>query len=123
MKFLADLGVSMATVRVLREDGHEVVHLGEEGLWRLSDAAILEKARKEKCVVLTFDLDFGDLLATTIQFLPSVVIFRLRNQTPASVTPRLLETISSCSQELSTGAIVIVEDTRYRLRRLPIEVK
>jgi predicted nuclease of predicted toxin-antitoxin system len=123
MKFLADVGVSMTTVRVLREHGHEVVHLREGGFGRLSDAAILEKAREEKCVVLTFDLDFGDLLTTTIQSLPSVIIFRLRNQTPTSVTPRLLETISNCSQELSTGAIVILEDTRYRLRRLPIEVK
>lgn len=123
MKFLADLGVSMTTARVLREDGHEVIHLREEGLGRLSDAAILEKARKEKCVVLTFDLDFGDLLATTIQSLPSVIIFRLKNQTPTWITPRLLETISSCKQELATGAIVIVEDTRYRLRRLPIEAE
>jgi predicted nuclease of predicted toxin-antitoxin system len=113
----------MTTARVLRKDGHEVIYLREEGLGRLSDAAILEKAQKEKCVVLTFDLDFGDLLATTIQTLPSVIIFRLKNQTPTWVTPRLLETISSCRQELAMGAIVIVEDTRYRLRRLPIEVK
>jgi predicted nuclease of predicted toxin-antitoxin system len=123
VKFLADLGVSITTVRVLREDGHEVIHLREKRLGRLSDAAILEKARKERCVVLTFDLDFGDLLATTIQPLPSVIIFRLRNQTPAWVTPRLMETISSCKEELATGAVVIVEDTRYRLRQLPIKVK
>ena len=46
MKFLADLGVSMTTARVLREDGHEVIHLREEGLGRLSDAAILKKGTK-----------------------------------------------------------------------------
>lgn len=108
--------VSVSTVRVLQEHGNEVIHLREEGSWRLSDSAMFDKARKEKCVVLTFDLDFGDLLAYTVQSLPSVIIFRLRNQTPASVTPRLLETLSSCSQELSTGAVVIVEDNRYRLR-------
>jgi predicted nuclease of predicted toxin-antitoxin system len=123
MRFLADMGVSMTTVRVLQEHGHEVIHLRTGGYGRLSDAEILDKAGREKCVVLTFDLDFGDLLASTIQSLPSVIIFRMRNQTPASVTPRLLETLSSCSQELSTGAIVIVEDTRYRLRRLPIDLK
>ena len=123
MRFLADMGVSMTTVRVHREQGHEVIHLRTGGYGTLSDAEILDKARREKCIVLTFDLDFGDLLAATIQSLPSVIILRMRNQTPASVTPRLLETLSSCSQELSTGAIVIVEDTRYRLRRLPIDLK
>lgn len=121
MKFLADMGVSNSTTQVLRKQGDDLVHFREEGLISLSDAAILEKGRQEGRIVLTFDLDFGDLLATGGHPLPSVIIFRLHNQTPSSVTPRLLEVLSECSQELAKGAIVIVEDARYRLRRLPIE--
>lgn len=103
-----------------RERGHEVISLREQHLERMSDATILDMAKREGYVVLTFDLDFGDLLATTVQFLPSVVIFRLRNQSPRSVISRLLEVISSCHEDLLAGAIVIVEQTRYRVRRLPI---
>jgi predicted nuclease of predicted toxin-antitoxin system len=62
-------------------------------------------------------------LVTTLQSLPSVIIFRMRNQTPSSVIPRLLETLSHCGAELSAGAIVIVEDYRYRLRQLPIDTE
>lgn len=120
MKFLADMGVSMSTVQSLRETGHDAVHLRERGLGRLSDVAILEKARQEGRIVLTFDLEFGDLLATGIHNFPSVIIFRLRNQTPASVTPRLREVLLERDKELAAGAIVVVEDARYRLRRLPI---
>jgi len=120
VKFLADMGISQSTVRVLRDRGHEVISLREQELGRMSDVTILDKARAEECIVLTFDLDFGDLLATNIESLPSVVIFRLRNQSPPSVTSRLLEVISSCRDDLSAGAIVIVEDPRYRVRRLPI---
>ena len=123
MKFLADMGISMGTVQVLRKHGHEIVHLREEGSGRLSDAMILDKTRNEGRILLTFDLDFGDLLATPLQSLPSVIIFRMRNQTPSSVIPRLLETLSHCGAELSTGAIVIVEDFRYRLRQLPIDTE
>ena len=36
--------------------------------------------------MLTFDLDFGDILAVARAEAPSVIIFRLRNQTPAAVT-------------------------------------
>lgn len=61
MKFLADMGVSMSTVRSLRERGHNAVHLREEALHKLPDEKILEKARQEGRIVLTFDLDFGDL--------------------------------------------------------------
>jgi predicted nuclease of predicted toxin-antitoxin system len=111
----------MSTVQALRGHGHEVVHLREEGLERLPDPAILEKAKQEGRTVLTFDLDFGDLLAIGAHTLPSVILFRLHNQTPPSVTPRALQVLSECRNDLAAGAIVTVEDARYRLRRLPIE--
>ena len=94
MKFLADMGVSVSTVASLRERAHDAVHLRDEQLIRLPDTDILAKARLEGRVLLTFDLDFGDLLASSGQNLPSVIIFRLRNQTPSAVNPRLLSVLS-----------------------------
>ena len=120
MKFLADMGVSQSTVQTLCQLGHDAVHLREQGLHRLSDPEILEKARQEGRVVLTFDLGFGDLLAAGLHQNPSVVIFRLHNATPRSVTPKLLDVVAQRTQELQDGAVVIVEDARYRVRRLPI---
>jgi len=120
LRFLADVGVSRRTVAALRELGHDASHLLEDGLERLTDAAILTKAAEERRIVLTFDLDFGDLLAAGQQSLPSVITFRLHNQTPAAVTPRLLTVLSTCSRELLDGAVVIVEDAEFRVRRLPI---
>lgn len=120
MKFLADMGVSMTTVGALREAGEEVAHLREEGLFRLPDDQILDKAKQEQRVILTFDLDFGDLLAAGGGATPSVVLFRMRNQTPPAVTPRLFRVLETCRAALEAGAIVIVEDEGYRLRHLPI---
>lgn len=120
MRFLADMGISASTVRALREGGHDAVHLPEVGLGRASDRAILERACAEARVVLTFDLDFGDLLAAVGHALPSVIVFRLRDETPAAVTPRLMRVIAERQPELSAGAIIIVEEARYRLRRLPL---
>jgi predicted nuclease of predicted toxin-antitoxin system len=71
-------------------------------------------------VILTFDLDFSDLLATGLHELPSVVVFRLQNQTPVSVNPRLLQLLVEREDDLAEGVIVMVEEKRYRLRRLPI---
>lgn len=120
MKFLADMGVSITTVRALRAAAHDAVHLRDEGLIRLPDPGIVAKAAQEHRVVLTFDLDFGDILAVAQTETPSVIIFRLRNQTPEAVNPRLFRVITDCESELSTGAIIIVEDHGYRVRRLPI---
>lgn len=110
----------MTVVRNLREAGYEAIHLREEGLQRLPDPEILEKVRQEERIILTFDLDFGDLLAASSDPLPSVIIFRLQRTLPSFVSARLLAVLSESSEDLETGAIVMVEDSRYRLRRLPI---
>lgn len=120
MKFLADMGVSISTISSLREAGYDSVHLRDEGLLTMDDEDILNKARSEGRIVVTFDLDFGDLLAASGETLPSVIIFRLRNQTPSAVRPRLFEILSECEKDLSSGAIIIVEEVRYRVRQLPI---
>jgi len=121
MRFLADVGVSRSTAQDLRQQGHDVIHLREVKLHRLPDEEILKLALKEARVILTFDLDFGDLLAAGAYSLPSVIIFRLQDQTPASVTPKLLDLLAERGKDIEEGAIVIVEDRRYRLRRLPIQ--
>jgi predicted nuclease of predicted toxin-antitoxin system len=92
----------------------------KKGLQRLPDDEILHKANQEQRVVLTFDLDFGELLAAGGRMTPSVVLFRMRNQTPAAVTPKLFRVLETCRTALQTGAIVVVEDHGYRVRRLPI---
>jgi predicted nuclease of predicted toxin-antitoxin system len=83
------MGVSLTTIEALRAGNHDAVHLRDEGLIRLPDPEIAAKALAEDRIVRTFDLDFGDILATARSAAPSVVIFRLRNQTPAAVNPRL----------------------------------
>ena len=121
MRFLADVGISLSTLNALRNEGHDVVHLREQGLQRITDDEILRKARVEFRIILTFDLDFSDLLALNVGDSPSVIIFRLRDQTPSSVNPRLLKVLDERSAELEGGALMIIEEDRYRMRRLPIE--
>lgn len=120
MNFLADMGVSMTTVSALRHLGHSVVHLREQGLMRMEDPDIVDKARSEGRIVLTFDLDFGEIMALSGQAYPSVILFRMRNQTPRVVTPRLLQVIQERQSQLAAGVFVTVEDHGYRIRHLPI---
>jgi predicted nuclease of predicted toxin-antitoxin system len=69
------MGVSATTVRALPAAAHDAVHLREDGLIRLPDLDIIAKAAQEQRVVLTFDLDFGDILAMSRAEAPSVIIF------------------------------------------------
>lgn len=120
MRFLADAGISPTTVEFLRSLGYEATHLREIGLQRASDRAIVERARADSSLVLTFDLDFGEILALGVLDRPSVVIFRLSDERPASVNSRLRTVINERSEDLVAGSLILVEDDRYRVRKLPI---
>ncbi len=82
MKFLANtsalagvarVGISPRTVEFLRAQGHDAIHLHEQGLDRLADIDILDKARAEGCILLTSDLGFGELAYLSGKSLPSVI--------------------------------------------------
>ena len=114
------MGVSMVTVRELREVGVDIVHLRELGLQQLPDDQILGQAASERRVVVTFDLDFGHLLAASRAPYPSVVIMRLKDQRPSAVTPRLRLVNTECEAQLAAGVVVLVGERGYRVRPLPI---
>jgi predicted nuclease of predicted toxin-antitoxin system len=120
MKFLADMGISPLTVKRLKEERYDAIHLSEQGLMRMSDREIMAKAKEESRIVLTFDIDFTDLLAASKDNLPNVIIFRLKTTLPSFVSSRLLTVLYECAENLNNGAIIIVEDYRYRIRNLPL---
>ena len=119
MRFLADMGVSPRVVHWLHEHGHDAVHLRDQGLHRLADDAIFAKARAEDRIVLTWDLDFTEIVSTS-QSKTSAIVFRLRNTRTDHLIARLAVVLENATGALDAGAIVSVEDTRYRLRRLPV---
>ncbi len=120
MRFLADMGISPGTVRFLRDQGHDALHLHEQDLDRLPDSAILEKAQHESRVLLAHDLDFGEILASSGATLPSVVVFRLRDMRPERVNRYLSEIIAYHGEDFNKGAIISVAEGRVRVRVLPL---
>jgi predicted nuclease of predicted toxin-antitoxin system len=63
MKFLTDMGISRTTVSWLKEKGFDALHVRDIGMHRASDTEIVLKAKEESRMVLTCDLDFGDIMA------------------------------------------------------------
>jgi predicted nuclease of predicted toxin-antitoxin system len=120
MRFLADAGISPKTVDFLKQLGHEAIHVRTLGLQRASDAQVVQRALTDGSIVLSFDLDFGDLLALGVMDKPSAILFRLADERAESVNERLSTILSERINELESGALILVEDTRYRVRKLPI---
>jgi predicted nuclease of predicted toxin-antitoxin system len=120
MKFLADMGISPRTVSWLKSAGYDAIHLVEQRLEKLPDDEILIKARDEERIILTVDLDFAQLLAIGRVSLPSVILFRLGNESYEVINHFLAEVLNRFESELEAGAIISVTDKSFRMRRLPI---
>ena len=119
MRFLADMGVARSVVHRLGDGGHDAVHLLDEGLERLSDQEIFNKAAAERRILRTFDLDFAEIVALSQTRPVTVILFRLRNARATHVIERLNRALHDAGSALIAGAVVVVEDTRLRIRRLP----
>jgi predicted nuclease of predicted toxin-antitoxin system len=86
----------------------------------LPNGEIFQKAIREERVVLTFDLDFGEIVAASGGTSVSAILFRLRNTRADFVVQRLKAVLDQSTEELAQGAVVLVEDGRHRVRRMPI---
>jgi predicted nuclease of predicted toxin-antitoxin system len=120
MRFLADMGVDVRVAQWLNEHGHDAIHLRDENLHRLPNGEIFEKAAREGRILLTFDLDFGEIAAVAHGRPVTVVPFRLHNTRPAHVIAKLESVLRASVPALQRPAVVLVEESRHRIRYLPI---
>ena len=116
-KLLADENVSPRVVTFLREKGFDVLDVKESALNGTSDHVLLELALKELRFVVTHDADFGTLAINNEQPCYGVLYLRLLKQSALNVI-EVLKTLIAMNPELSSGSLVVIEETRIRVRVL-----
>ncbi len=84
------------------------------------DIDILQKARNDERVVVTLDADFHALLALNQATDPSVIRIRIEGLRAQALAELLQTVINECERNLEQGAVVTVEPSRIRVRRLPL---
>lgn len=121
MRLLLDQNLSPLLVEELAARGHDAIHVRSLGMTTSSDLAILEAASRDARVVVSADTDFGDLLARTNAGSPSVLLLRRQDLRRASqVAELIMLNLPVIAEDLEGGAIVVLDDDRIRVRRLPL---
>lgn len=119
-KLLLDMNLSPAWVQVLQKHGWEAVHWSDVGDPRAVDRDIMGWAATHPYVVFTHDLDFGTTLALTHEAGPSVLQVRAENTLPDYLEGLVISALNQHEADPSSGALVVVDESRSRVRVLPI---
>ena len=121
MKILIDMNLSPLWREVLQKHGWSSVHWSEIGDPRARDETIFQYAKDHGYVIFTHDLDFGAILACSRGEKPSVVQVRTQDVLPPYLEPILIPILQRYEKDLEEGAIVVVDQVKGRVRRLPLK--
>jgi predicted nuclease of predicted toxin-antitoxin system len=116
---LVDMNLSVEWAPLPQAAGWPAVHWSSVGDPRADDAEIMAWAMAHGQIVLTHDLDFGTALALTHAQGPSVLQVRSQAVLPEQIGPLVLASLTRYEAELAAGALVVVEESKSRVRVLP----
>ncbi len=116
-----DNALSPLLAERLRQAGHDAVHVRDRDRQAASDQEIFDLAANEERILISADTDFGALLASRRVTAPSVILFRRPGQRhPEQQAVLLLDNLDGIAEALAQGSIISFEETRIRIRALPI---
>ncbi len=121
LRILIDMNLSPDWVPFLQQHGYEAVHWSTVGDPRATDQKLFAWARDKHYLIFTHDLDFGTALALTHAQGPSVVQVRGQDLLPDHLGPIVLAALRQHAPVLQSGALVVVDISRTRVRILPIQ--
>lgn len=119
LKFLLNANISHETADFLNSLGYEAKTVAQFGLEKAEDTEIVKKAIKEKMIIVTLDLDFGEIFYFSTKEKIWIIVLKLRDQAVESVNKNLewlLKTKILEKKEFQ-NTLMIVEEGRIRIRR------
>ena len=118
MKPLANENIPLGMVHRLREMGHDVLAI-VQSCPGVTDAVVLDPARREQRTLLTFDRDYGELIYLKHLPCPTSIIYLRFVPTSPEDGVQMLTTLLADDGNDVKGYFVVVDRDNYRRRPLP----
>lgn len=116
MRFLADENVDIIIVQFLRQLGHDVLWAAES-LSGSEDVTISSIAHQQQRVILTNDLDFGEIVYRHRLAAEGVLLLRIRSRSSDELL-QLFRTHWELIKDELIGKFVVLTNRTARIREL-----
>ncbi len=116
MRILADENLDRLMVTSLRKEGHDVFYVAEKSASR-KDVELFRFAHAEQRIVITDDLDFGELAEFEAEPPPAIMLLRLDGLGRKARAARIVSIVASLGETMN-GHLVVVGPGSVRLRPL-----
>ena len=116
MKCLADENLNRSVVEWLRVSGYDVLWAAESHVSEADDV-LLRIAANEQRLVITSDLDFGQLVFQDQLHCCGVILLRLESVTAKERLDRLIE-VWAVIESNRSGCFIVVTPQKVRVRSL-----
>ena len=117
MKIKADENIGSAGIKLLRQSGHDVATVHEEGLSGSDDDKIFQACVNERRVLITLDRDFGHVPRFPPARAAGIVVLELGGSESLNLLyDRLRDFLAVASKRAIGGELWIVEPGRVRVR-------
>lgn len=121
MRFLLDENISPETADILTNKGHDVLAIIDSEYRGIADEEVVNLAQREGRIIVTQDLDFGDIYFFSAHGELGIIVLRKKGiQTVESINAMLSKFLDSnelkeLGEERLLCSLVIVDDKKIRI--------
>jgi predicted nuclease of predicted toxin-antitoxin system len=118
-KFLLDENLSQETANFLNALGYDAKTVAHFRLAGAEDQKVADKAAATRRILITLDLDFGEMYYFGTSKKLGIVVLRLKDQTVESVNSVLKKLLNSqfLNKNVNRSALFVVDEEKIRIRR------
>ncbi len=117
MQFIADESCAGPVISALRMAGHDVIVIAEVSKG-IPDEQVIERAFRERRVLIAEDSDFGELVYVQRRPSAGVVLIKFHGRARSAKPAAVVQAVAKLGERLRDG-FAVVEPGRVRLAKRP----
>jgi predicted nuclease of predicted toxin-antitoxin system len=116
--FFIDECVSIQTEKFLRNLKYKTVTVKDHNLSGASDKKIFNLAKKEGCILVTYDRGFGNIIKYPPSSHNGIILLKVKNKSSMERCHKVLKNLLNREKDFKS-TLFVIDENKYRKRKKP----